>query len=223
MRMLEGIHSSNVVTCCSLYIHIKKQLIEFFLPALCVAALYFIKLDLQSDPNSSLKAVTVPASYPDANSVIIPLSFQDYVTALQAKRVCIVDPSADAFEKIFGLASLVISGIDYETWPVPFVFCQSYNCKERGEDATKYCTYRTLALAPMNEGSTGEVQRLLRFKQYVETRYPQLTNSSLLPFEYDFIQIFDSNDDLQSYVTSEQYGEWSDDDGSTYYPKGENA
>ena len=205
-------------TCCSLYIHIKKQLIEFFLPALCVAALYFIKLDLQSDPNSSLKAVTVPASYPDANSVIIPLSFQDYVTALQAKRVCLVDPSADAFEKIFGLASLVISGIDYETWPVPFVFCQSYNCKERGEDATKYCTYRTLALAPMNRG---EVQRMLRFKQYVETRYPQLTNSSLLPFEHDFIQIFDSNDDLQSYVTSEQYGEWDDD--STYYPKGENA
>ena len=196
-------------------------MIEFFLPALCVAALYFIKLDLQSDPNSSLKAVTVPASYPDANSVIIPLSFQDYVTALQAKRVCLVDPSADAFEKIFGLASLVISGIDYETWPVPFVFCQSYNCKERGEDATKYCTYRTLALAPMNRGSTGEVQRMLRFKQYVETRYPQLTNSSLLPFEYDFIQLFDSNDDLQSYVTSEQYGEWSDD-GSTYYPKSEN-
>ena len=55
------------------------------------------------------------------------------------------------------------------------------------------------------------------FKSYVEERYPQLTDSSLLPFDYDFIQIFDSNDELQSYITSPNYGEWIDE--QQYLPK----
>ena len=31
--------------------------------------------------------------------------------------------------------TLVISGVDRQHWPVPFVFCYSYACRERGEDA----------------------------------------------------------------------------------------
>lgn len=182
------------------------QLIEFFLPALCVATLYFIKLDLQSDPNSSLKSTVVPAKYPGADDTIIPFSFQDYVTALQAERICVVDPTATVSEQVLGLAPLVISGLNYNEWPVPFVFCNSYACRKRGENATNYCTYRTLALAPMNADATGEVQRMLRFKEYVERRYPQITDRSALPFQHDFIQIFSSNDELQTYVTSERYG-----------------
>jgi len=182
-----------------------------------VATLYFIKLDLESDPNSSLKAVVVPASFPGADDTIIPLSFQDYATAIQATRTCVVDPTATATEKLLGLAPLVISGINYQDWPVPFVFCNSYACEKRGQDATNYCTYRTLALAPMNADAIGEVQRMQSFKSYVEERYPQLTDSSLLPFDYDFIQIFDSNDELQSYITSPNYGEWIDE--QQYFPK----
>ena len=181
-----------------------------------MAALYFIKLDLQSDPNSSLKSTIVTATYPGAEDAIIPFSFQDYVTALQANRKCIVDPTATTAEKLLGLAPLVISGIDYRDWPVPFVFCNSYACRKRGGDATKYCTYRSLALAPMNADAAGEVQRMLRFKDYVEERYPQLTNRSALPFDHDFIQIFNSNEELDSYVTSGTYGEWSD---GQYFPK----
>lgn len=197
-------------------------MIEFFLPALCVATLYFIKLDLQSDPNSSLKSVVVPSSLdatppgPGADDTIIPFSFQDYVTALQAKRVCVVDPTASALEQILGLAPLVISGINYKEWPVPFIFCNSYSCRIRGENATDYCTYRTLALAPMNADVKGEVDQMLEFKGYVENRYPQLT-SGALPFEHDFIQIFGSNEELDSYVTSETYGGWADD--GQYNPK----
>jgi len=137
---------------------------------------------------------------------MIPFSFQDYVTAIQAKRVCIVDPNANQFDKIFGLASLVISGINYNDWPVPFVFCNSYACKDRGEDATNYCTYKTLAISTMN-GSAEEMERMERFKDYVETRYPQITNTNL-PFDYDFIQTFDNNDKLTSYVSSDTYGEF---------------
>lgn len=186
------------------------QLIEFFLPALCVASLYFIKIDLQSDPNSSLKSTVVPASYPTDADTIIPLSFQDYVTALQAKRICIPDPTKTELEKLFGLADLVISGIDRRNWPVPFVFCNSYKCQEPDEDATDYCTYRILALAPM-DSSAGAKERMVRFKGYVEGRYPQLTDRNLLPFDYDFIRVFDNNDDLNAYVTSDHYGSYQDD------------
>lgn len=194
------------------------SLIEFFLPALCVASLYLIKLDIESDPNSSLKATVVPASYPGADDILIPFSFQDYVTALQANRTCVVDPTATPAEQILGLAPLVISGLNWQDWPVPFVFCNSYACRKRGENATDFCTYRTLALAPMNidngEGAVA-MQRMLRFKGYVEERYPQITNSKL-PFNHDFIQIFNSNDELQSYVTSETYGKWANEQ---YFPK----
>ena len=180
-------------------------MIEFFLPPLCVAILYFIKLSLQNDPNSTLTSVVVPASYPGSNDTIIPFSFQDYVTALQANRTCVVNPTASAAEKILGLAPLVISGINYQDWPVPFVFCNSYLCKEHGESAQNYCMYRTLALAPMNAGAK-ERERMLKFKDYVEEKYPQITDSSALPFDYDFIRIFDSNSDLDAYVKSETYG-----------------
>ncbi|KAL3807513.1 hypothetical protein ACHAXA_008271 [Cyclostephanos tholiformis] len=50
-----------------------------------------------------------------------------------------------------------------------------------------------------------DMQRMLSFKDYTERRYPQLTNSSALPFKHDFLQTFESNDALQSYVTSESY------------------
>ena len=145
---------------------------------------------------------------------MIPFSFQDYVTAVQAKRVCIVDPNANQFDKIFGLANLVISGINYNDWPVPFVFCNSYACKDRGEDATNYCTYKTLAISTMN-GSAEEIARMERFKDYIETRYPQITNDNL-PFDYEFIQTFDSNEELTSYVSSDTYGEFVD---GKYRPK----
>ena len=191
------------------------QLIEFFLPALCVAILWFIKLDLQSDPNSTLNAVVVPASYPGGGDVIIPFSFHDYATAIQAARVCVDDPTATSAAKLLGLNTMTISGLDYRDWPVPFVFCNSKACRERGEDATDFCTYKTFALAPMNAVKV-DLQRMLSFKDYVEKRYPQLTNSSALPFKHDFLQIFDSNDALQSYVTSESYGEWRD---GQYFPK----
>jgi len=65
--------------------------------------------------------------------------------------------------------------------------------------------YRTLALASMNAGAK-ERERMLKFKDYVEEKYPQITDSSALPFDYDFIRIFDSNSDLDAYVKSETYG-----------------
>ena len=172
---------------------------------------------MQSDPKSTLNAVVVNASYPSGADVIIPFSFHDYATAIQAARVCVDDPAATSASKLLGLNSLVISGLDSRDWPVPFVFCNAKACRERGEDATKYCTYKTLALAPMNAVKV-DLARMLSFKAYVEKRYPMLmNNNTALPFEHDFIQIFNSNDELQSYVTSEDYGGWKSN--GQYVPK----
>jgi hypothetical protein len=195
-----------------LYLTISK-LIELLLPAFCISILFIIKYNLESDPTSSLKSVVVPTYYPTADDVIIPFSFHDYVTALQAKRVCAPNSALPFLQVLLGLSPWVISGVWSSDWPVPFVFCNSYNCQYNGEDATKYCTYKTLGLAPMNPGTSENSEnsgyrRMQRFKTYVERKYHQLANSSLLPFDYQFIQIFESNEDLQSYVTSQNYGEW---------------
>lgn len=158
--------------------------------------------------------------YPTENDVIIPFSFHDYVTALQAKRVCIDNPAPLLLQLLFGLPKRVISGISSRDWPVPFVYCSSYKCQYDGEDATQYCTYRTLAVAPLHpnesKNANSGYQRMLRFKNYTENKYYQLTNTSLLPFDYDFIQVYGSNEELQSYVTSDTYGEWVD---GSYKPK----
>ena len=199
------------------------SLVEFFLPAFCIFILYIIKYDLESDPNSSLGATVVPAYYPTDDDAIVPFSFHDYVTALRAKRVCVDNPAPPLIQLLFGLPPRVISGIQSSDWPVPFVYCSSYNCQFDGEDARQYCTYRTLALASMNnpaQSSSGNnnsgYERMQRFKKYVEDKYFQLNDSTLLPFDYDFIQVFDSNEELQSYVTSDTYGEWVD---GMYQPK----
>ena len=158
--------------------------------------------------------------YPTDKDVIIPFSFHDYVTALQARRVCIANPAPPLIQLLFGLPSLVISGISSRDWPVPFVYCSSYKCQYDGEDATKYCTYRTLGVAPMHsESSAGTYsghERMIRFKNYTETKYHQLTDRNLLPFDYDLIQVFESNEELQTYVTSDSYGGWID---GVYQPK----
>ena len=152
--------------------------------------------------------------------MIIPFSFHDYVTALQARRVCIANPAPILIQLLFGLPSLVISGISSYDWPVPFVYCSSYKCQFDGEDATKYCTFRTLGVAPLHSASTVGVnsgyERMRRFKNYTESNFPQLTDKSMLPFDYDLIQVFESNEELQSYVTSDHYGDWIE---GVYQPK----
>ena len=64
-------------------------------------------------------------------------------------------------------------------------------------------------------GSAEEMARMERFKEYVETRYPQITDADL-PFDYDFIQTFDKNEELTSYVSSDTYGDFVD---GKYRPK----
>lgn len=146
--------------------------------------------------------------------MLIPLSFQDYATALQAGRMCIVESKESTLQPLPSPPKLNISGILSASWPVPFVFCDSNKCQYEGDDATHHCTFKILALSTF--GSQVALQQMQRFKTYVERRHPQLTNRSLLPFDYDFIQVFDSNDDLDAYITSDVYGSFV---GGKYFPK----
>ena len=168
------------------------------MPVGFVCILVAIKVNLEDSPGFSPE--TVEAQFPDNTQTVIPLSFTDYVTAMQAERIC--EPSLSGF----GITGMP-DPAGYYVWQVPFVKCDSRRCKEVGEDAaTKYCEYQVLGVAPMNEGDAVGKARAESFRDYVYSTYPVLTNASAVHFDYPFVKEFNSNDAIQSYVTSKDYG-----------------
>eukprot|EP00567_Pseudictyota_dubia_P009152 CAMPEP_0197432292 /NCGR_PEP_ID=MMETSP1175-20131217/377_1 /TAXON_ID=1003142 /ORGANISM="Triceratium dubium, Strain CCMP147" /LENGTH=139 /DNA_ID=CAMNT_0042960323 /DNA_START=111 /DNA_END=526 /DNA_ORIENTATION=+ len=114
------------------------SIFEFILPIAAVAILVGIKVSVEN--SQGFTPTTIPPTYLDDSDVLIPFSFQDYVTALQAKRICRLDPYGGYFS---------ITGMNRYDWPVPFVKCDSRRCKEDGEDASqKYCEYNIFGVAP---------------------------------------------------------------------------
>ena len=175
--------------------------LEILLPVIFLAILVAIKKSLEGNENFSPQYVA--AAIRDQNGdAFIPLSFTDYVTAIQAKRICI--PSASEDPSKFDITGMPL---DNYNWMVPFVKCDSRACKQLDEDArSKYCEYQILAVAPKTvEDSVGRV-RADSFTDYVYAAYPALKNSTLMPFDYPFVQMFDSESDVQNYVTSRDYG-----------------
>lgn len=163
------------------------------LPVLGVCILILIKNATSGD---GLEAELIPASFPgDNNSTFTPLSFNDYLTAIQAKRVCVDD----------GNGTFTISGMNPNSynWQVPLVKCDSQFCTEDGQDAAStVCEYNII-------GITGNVDRVAEFVSYLGERYPILNNQKdYFPFEYSLIRQFESSDEMSQYVTSSQYGEY---------------
>ena len=172
------------------------QILEIAAPVFCIFILVAVKISLQN--NKSFSPQVIEAEFPGNNQAIIPFSFNDYVTAIQAKRVCFIEPSTGEW---------AVSGIDFRGygWQVPFVKCDSRACQEEGEDASfKYCQYQILALAPMNSTSSVGKVRAESFRDFTLNKYPALVNN--VPFSYDFIRIFESNQEIDDYVTSSDYG-----------------
>mmetsp|Transcript_3366 Transcript_3366/g.4864 ORF Transcript_3366/g.4864 Transcript_3366/m.4864 type:complete len:1961 (-) Transcript_3366:133-6015(-) len=167
-------------------------LMELIMPAFFIGILVIIKSSLES--SGSFKPSTVEPTYPSDDDVLVPYSFQDYVTAIQAKRVC--------FENQYSSSEYDISGINKFGWEVPFVKCDSNRCTKDEEDARdKYCAFNILALA-------GDTERVKKFEEFIYTRYPVLNSSTLLPpdFNYSIVQVFDSSADIDKYVESDDYG-----------------
>jgi hypothetical protein len=129
------------------------------------------------------------------------VSFTDYVTAMQATRVCqtAIDPWSSQTE-------LWISGIYDQgyNWQVPFVKCDSRKCEEDGQDAQPFCEYAIVAVSPSSETDAGGLDRAETFIKWVNDRYPALTDN--MPFEFEFVQLFDSPGKMDDYVKNKDYG-----------------
>jgi hypothetical protein len=165
-----------------------------------------IKKSLEGNENFSPQEV--PAAIRDKNGdAFIPLSFTDYVTAIQADRICVPSKSDPSEFEITGMP------FDNDNWMVPFVKCDSRACAELGDNARKmYCQYQVLGVAPKTAEDFVGQARADSFRDYVYATYPALNNSTKMPFDYPFIKEFDSDSAIERYVTSESYG-------TTGYPK----
>jgi hypothetical protein len=147
-----------------------------------------------------------PAEYPDSKNVLIPLSFKDYLTAFQSQKQCVPNPYASSkstasYVKEIKNIEYSISGIDVTDWAVPFVKCDSRKCTYLGQNATEFCTYHVLALAPASSNSTF----MNSFESYIRSTYPQIATIKN-QLGLDVIKLFSSSSDIDKYVASSDYG-----------------
>jgi ATP-binding cassette subfamily A (ABC1) protein 3 len=182
-------------------------LLEIFLPILFVFFLVLIKNAVED--TDGFKAEVIEAKFPSDSDVLSTFSFSDYVISLQAKRVC-NDLNFGAFKgkRITGLPPQGLyfdQGSSGTNWQVPFVKCDSRFCDEDGEDAMKYCEFLGLGVAASSKSDEAGMAQAKAFQEYVYSRYPVLANKSKLPFDFDFLQMFDSDEELEDYVKSSAY------------------
>jgi hypothetical protein len=172
-------------------------LLEVFLPIIFVGFLVLIKSSVED--SGSFAPEEIPAGFPNDINSLIPFSFSDYVTALQAPRFC---------EEIAGDPNdLGISGINDKgyNWQVPFVKCDSRKCTEDGQNASDFCEYLALGVAPSTGSDSSGIKLMNSFKDYVYGRYPELLNKTELPFKFDFVKLFESEAAIEKYVTADDY------------------
>jgi hypothetical protein len=195
------------LTFCIIFLPIISQLLEFVLPIAFLGILVAIKGAVEGS-GDSITAELIPAFIPDNEFTFTPLSFGDYVTALRATRECVVG----SIDSATGEEELWISGIDDQgdNWQVPFVKCDSRECEVAGESAQLFCEYAMVAVSPSSAEDEGGLARATAFRDYIYTRYPDLNNSdaetSVMPFDFKFVQIFDDPQELDAYVKSKNYG-----------------
>lgn len=149
-----------------------------------------IKVALEND--ASFKPETIPARFPTNLEAVIPLTFRDYVTSVQAPRLCEGN-----------LVDFEVSGIlDNQN---PFLKCDSRTCQTFGADATlANCEYLILAVAPQTSAATRGAARMQRFKSYVESNYPEFNSTG--HYAYPMVQSFTDEKAIEDYVTASDYG-----------------
>ena len=90
---------------------------EIILPPLFVLFLVLIKNAV--DNAGGLESETVDATFPAIS--VTPLSFNDYITAMRAQRVCQSTNPNDDDDK-YDISGIFDNGFN---WQVPFVKCDS--------------------------------------------------------------------------------------------------
>jgi hypothetical protein len=160
--------------------------------------------------SSGLAGDFIPEVIPDDLLTFRPLTFDDYVVALQAERTCIVSPYAQAATSPSNDSpTLWISGIFDKgvNWAVPFVKCDSRECERAGQDAQSFCEYGILAVSGKDEMDEGGTERAQQFKAWLYDQYPALKNENgEMPFAHDFCPIFASQASMDEYIGNQHYG-----------------
>jgi hypothetical protein len=148
---------------------------------------------------SYLEQDVVEPSFPNNSMAFTPLAFADYVTALQAHRVC------EGVGAITGMPN------DQYDWQIPFVRCDSAKCRDHmlGQSALPFCEYQALAVAPSSATDVGGKIRSEEFRDYIHRFYPFVdpTINISRPFSFPFVKLFNSSDDIDTYVESKNYGD----------------
>lgn len=167
------------------------------LPVGFICILLAIKIGVEND--ASFKPQTQPQIFPGNNLTIIPLSFQDYVSSNQASRICQATTFFPRYSNSNRSWDFEIS--DFGDNQNPFLKCDRRRCTVEGEDATDFCEHLILAIAPKTASSSIAVDRADAFATYINTTYPAVTTMSSR-----FVKVFDSEQELEKYVTSDNYG-----------------
>jgi hypothetical protein len=201
----------------------QQQLFELLLPSFFLILLVFVK---KSYDSSVILGVKIPgggflqagdAFIPEPIHTYQPMTFQDTVTALQAKKVCKWVPDTNITDENGDDSHFEITGIADRSrnWQIPYLKCNSRLCTEIGQDATSFCEVSVFAIAGSNvEGSI----RAATFRDWILQRYPALlTNNRTMIIRY-----FDYQEEeitkystpygkaIDQYVQSPEYGTNSD-------------
>jgi hypothetical protein len=168
------------------------------LPVFFLSILLMIKNNVGE---SYLEQDVIEPTFPSNSEAFTPLAFADYVTALQAQRVC------EGAGAITGMPN------GQYDWQVPFVRCDSTKCTEntKGQSALPFCEYHALAIAASSAADKGGKLRSEKFRDYIHRVYPFVDPSVNIsrPFSFPFVKMFDSSKDLDSYVESKNYEDFS--------------
>lgn len=183
-----------------LVLSLVAQFFEFVLPFCFVWILVAVKNSVGIED-----ADVQPEFLPEDEQVLVPFSYEDYMTALRAQRVC-----SRLQSNVYS-----VSGMDEgnKNWQVPFVRCDSRMCEYLGQDAHPFCEYSMLAVSASSAGDDGGKQRAEEFKNYVYDRWPfllKMRNNGReeegRPFPFEFVQVFRDPDAMNEYVRRADYG-----------------
>ena len=171
------------------------------LPVLFVSLLVWIKEAVERSGENILADLVGSQIPADPFSI---LSFGDYVTAMQAKRQCVLERGRNATDgAIYRITGMRRYNKD---WQVPFVKCDSRLCEYDGQNAVGFCEFGAVGLAPSAPDDHGGRQRAQDFEHWLYHRHPILQTKQGLPFDFDFVRHFDGPQDMNDYVKHRDYG-----------------
>jgi hypothetical protein len=87
------------------------------------------------------------------------------------------------------------------------VKCDSRLCREAGQDAFSFCEYLALGLAPSSTDDPVGLQQAEQFRDYIYDRFPVLQDEDAMPFDFEFVQMFESDQAIEQYVQGDEYGD----------------